>query len=111
MIAAACLDFFFAPPLWAFGADLPDDIARIATFLTTSLIVTALTGRLKRGREELGESKARLEVTQRIAHVGWWERDLVTGRVFLSEEVRRIFGVQPVGLPGWHARWLGPHSP
>jgi PAS domain S-box-containing protein len=47
-----------------------------------------------------------LEQAQRIAHVGWWERDLRTGRVSLSEEACRIFGVQPVDLPEWHSRWL-----
>ncbi len=79
---------------------------RIAAFLTTSLVVTALTTKLKRAEEELRESNARLEEAQRIAHVGWWERDFITGRVTLSDEVCRIFGVQPVDLPEWHGRWL-----
>src|SRR5262245_25159906 len=107
IVAIACLDYFFAPPLFAFGADASDDIVRIAAFLTTSLVVTALTARLRDGREALREGKARLEVTQRIAHVGWWERDLITGHVTLSDEVRRIFGgVQPVDLAQWQPRWL-----
>jgi PAS domain S-box-containing protein len=106
IIAVACLDYFFAPPLFALGVDVSDDIVRIAAFLITALIVTALTARLKRGREALSESKAKLEATQRVAHVGWWERDLSTGHVSLSEEVRSIFGVQPVDLPQWQARWL-----
>ena len=38
--------------------------------------------------------------------VGWWERDLRTNHVSLSDEVCRIFGVQPVELPEWHGRWL-----
>jgi PAS domain S-box-containing protein len=104
VIAAACLDYFFAPPLFTFGANVSDDIARIAAFLTTSLVVTALTARLKRRGQELGESKASLEATQRIAHVGWWERDLSSGDLTLSDEVCRIFGVQPVDL--LHTRWL-----
>lgn len=70
IVAIACLDYFFASPLFALGVDAPDDILRIATFLTTSLVVTALMARLKGGREALSESKARLEATQRIAHVG-----------------------------------------
>ena len=99
IVAAACLNYFFAPPLFELRVDDPDDIVRIAAFLTTSLVVTALTARLKRTEEELGESKVRLEAAQRIAHVGWWERDLITGHVTLSDEVCRIFGVQPVDLP------------
>ena len=47
-----------------------------------------------------------MEAAQRIAHVGWWERDFTTGHVSLSDEVCRIFGVQPLELPHWHERWL-----
>jgi PAS domain S-box-containing protein len=54
----------------------------------------------------LQESERRLEAAQRIAHVGWWERDFITNHVLLSEEVRRIFGVQPLELPQWQQRWL-----
>jgi PAS domain S-box-containing protein len=54
----------------------------------------------------LRESEARLEAAQRVAHVGWWERDYATTHVSLSDEACRIFGVQPVDLPHWHGRWL-----
>jgi PAS domain S-box-containing protein len=100
IVAAACLNYFFAPPLFELRIHAADDIARIAAFLTTSLVVTALTTKLKRAEEESGKSKARLEEAQRIAHVGWWERDLSTGHVTVSDEVCRILGVRPV------TRWL-----
>ena len=90
---------------------ISDDIVRMAAFLTTSLVVTALTTRLKRTGEELRDSKASLEAAQRIAHVGWWERDLISGHVSLSDEVRRIFGVQPVGLPTLARALAGIDSP
>ncbi|HEY1459776.1 MAG TPA: PAS domain S-box protein [Casimicrobiaceae bacterium] len=54
----------------------------------------------------LRDSEARLERAQSVAHVGWWERDYQTGRVSLSDEACRIFGVQPVDLPHWQDRWL-----
>ena len=60
----------------------------------------------KRAEDELRKANARLEEAQRIAHVGWWERDYGTTRVTLSDEACRIFGVQPVDLPEWHGRWL-----
>jgi PAS domain S-box-containing protein len=60
----------------------------------------------KRTEEALRESEARLQKAQHIAHFGWWERDFVTSRLFLSDEVPRIFGVEAVNLPDWHARWL-----
>jgi PAS domain S-box-containing protein len=100
ILGAACLNYFFAPPLFEFRIDLPDDIERIAVFLTASLIVAALTTRRKRAEQALAESKARLEEAQRIAHVGWWERDLLTDRVTVSDEVVHILGERPVG------RWL-----
>ncbi len=100
IVAAACLNYFFAPPLFELRIDVPEDIERIAAFLTTSLVVTALTTRRKRVEEELAESGTRLEEAQRLAHVGWWQRDLNTDRVTVSDEVSRILGVRPVG------RWL-----
>ena len=60
----------------------------------------------QRAEDELRKANARLEEAQRIAHVGWWERDYGTTRVTLSDEACRIFGVQPVDLPEWHGRWL-----
>ena len=47
ILAAACLNYFFAPPVFEFRIDAFDDIVRIALFLTTSLVVTALMGKLR----------------------------------------------------------------
>ena len=60
----------------------------------------------KRAEEVLRESESRLLKAQRIAHFGWWERDFSATQVTLSDEVCRIFGVQPVELPQWQERWL-----
>jgi PAS domain S-box-containing protein len=54
----------------------------------------------------LRESESKLDTSQRIAHVGWWERDYVSGHVSLSDEACRIFGVQPLDLPQWQERWV-----
>ncbi len=57
----------------------------------------------------LRESERRLEEAQRIAHVGYWDRDLDAGRITLSHEGCRIFGFPPeeriFDLPAWHERW------
>ena len=47
IIAVACLNYFFVPPLFEFRVNDPEDIVRMAVFLTTSLVVTALTTRLR----------------------------------------------------------------
>jgi PAS domain S-box-containing protein len=52
------------------------------------------------------DSERKLDAAQRIAHVGWWERDFVNKRVSLSDEAQRIFGVEPVDLPQWQDRWV-----
>jgi len=55
--------------LFELRVDSADDIVRIATFLTTSLVVTALITKRKRAEEDLGNSNVRLEAAQHIAHV------------------------------------------
>ncbi|HEU0199636.1 MAG TPA: PAS domain S-box protein [Burkholderiaceae bacterium] len=67
-------------------------------------LVDALTSLLM--FRTLRDSERRLEATQRVARIGWWERDFTTSRVSLSDEACRIFGVPPVDLPQWHDRWL-----
>ena len=47
IIAVACLNYFFVPPLFEFRVDDPDDIVRLAIFFATSLVVTALTAKLR----------------------------------------------------------------
>jgi PAS domain S-box-containing protein len=49
----------------------------------------------KRAEEALQESEERLRRAQEIAHLGSWELDLVNNRLTWSDEVYRIFGLQP----------------
>ncbi|HEY3134497.1 MAG TPA: GAF domain-containing protein [Blastocatellia bacterium] len=42
-----------------------------------------------------GESERQLEEAQRLAHVGYWERDTDTDVITWSDETYRIFGLQP----------------
>jgi PAS domain S-box-containing protein len=49
----------------------------------------------KRTEAALRESEQRLNRAQEIAHVGSWELDLVDNRLTWSDEVYRIFGLQP----------------
>jgi PAS domain S-box-containing protein len=71
-------------------------------------LADALTGLLM--FHSLRESERRLDEAQRIAHVGYWDRDLATGRITLSDEACRIFGLQPkervVDLTQWHEHWM-----
>ncbi|RPJ27709.1 MAG: PAS domain S-box protein, partial [Chloroflexi bacterium] len=50
---------------------------------------------LEQVNARLRESEQRLSRAQEIAHLGSWELDLVTDRLTWSDEVYRIFGLQP----------------
>jgi PAS domain S-box-containing protein len=59
----------------------------------------------------LRQSERRLEEAERIAHVGWWDRDYDADSVALSDEACRIFGLplaeqQWRDLAQWNERWL-----
>jgi diguanylate cyclase (GGDEF)-like protein/PAS domain S-box-containing protein len=49
----------------------------------------------KEAEEALRKSEANLAEAQRLAHVGSWEWDLRTGEIFWSDEVFRIYGIEP----------------
>ncbi|HJQ23666.1 MAG TPA: PAS domain S-box protein [Blastocatellia bacterium] len=49
----------------------------------------------KRAEEALRESQRKLQEAQRIAMIGYWERDLLTDRLTLSEGASRIFRLEP----------------
>jgi PAS domain S-box-containing protein len=56
-VAIACLNYFFAPPLYTLRVDGPEDIFAIAAFLTTSIIITSLAARARRTAEQTLASK------------------------------------------------------
>ena len=58
----------------------------------------------------LRQSERRLAEAERVAHIGYWDRDLDSGRIEMSDESYRIFGLPPEerynDLAAWQARWL-----
>ncbi len=48
---------------------------------------------------DLQDSKVKLEEAQGIAHVGYWEWDLMSNRVIWSDETYRIYGLRPQECP------------
>ena len=75
------------------GNDELADLARAFDYADQQL--HKLYDDIKRSEAYLAESKAKLEEAQRIAHVGYWEWDLLTNRVNWSDETYRIYGLQP----------------
>ena len=54
----------------------------------------------------LKESKAKLQEAQKIAHLGNWEYDLKTQKITWSDEVFRIFGLNPNRPKPTYSEWL-----
>ena len=62
---------------------------------------------------ELRDSEKKLAQAQRIAHLGYWERDLETNSVYWSDETYRIFGLRPQEGPisfDWFQQALHPED-
>jgi PAS domain S-box-containing protein len=57
-------------------------------------VVRDITGR-KAAEQALRISEERLSKAQKMAHVGNWEKNLVTGHLHWSEEIYHIYGVDP----------------
>ena len=77
---------------WDLGlVPILDEEGEIELFLFTLKDVTEP----KRTEDELRESEARLNEAQRIAQIGSWELDLITNTLHWSDEVYRIFNLDP----------------
>jgi PAS domain S-box-containing protein len=59
-------------------------------------VVRDITER-KQAAEELRLRERQLAESQRISHIGSWEHNLKTGRVFWSDELFRLLGLDPEG--------------
>jgi PAS domain S-box-containing protein len=58
-------------------------------------LVKERTAELEQAYNSLKESEKGLAEAQRMAHIGNWEWDIVTDRVYLSDEIYRILGFEP----------------
>jgi len=47
VVAVLCLDFFFTPPLFSFEVTNPLDVLALISFLTTGLVITRLTTKVR----------------------------------------------------------------
>ena len=68
-----------------------DDAGSVVGYVGT---LTDISDR-KQAEEQLRKSEAALVRAQRVAHVGSWELDVATKKLTWSEELFRIFGIDP----------------
>ncbi len=81
----------------------------LAIFAGMALV--AWLGRLQQTRSkqviaELQRSRQQLREAQRLAQIGSWELDIAGNRLFWSEELYRIFEMDPKDGPGDYKRFL-----
>jgi K+-sensing histidine kinase KdpD len=57
IVAVGCLNYFFTLPLFSFRVDYPQDVLALTAFLTTSIIVTGLTAKVRKMAEEAQASQ------------------------------------------------------
>jgi len=70
IIAVAALNYFFAPPIFTFRVDQPQDAVVVIAFLLTSLIVTGLVRKARSQTEETLKAEDELQRMQaELAHV------------------------------------------
>jgi PAS domain S-box-containing protein len=83
-----------------FDAPLPkrqkDEVGVLVnSFAAMRNAIRAFQSELVRNSSVLRKSEQRLAEAQRLAHVGSWELDLTTNTLTWSDEIYRIFGIEP----------------
>ncbi|MGD2178633.1 MAG: PAS domain S-box protein [Anaerolineae bacterium] len=73
-------------------------------------IATDISERV-RAEEALRKSEALLRKSQEIAHIGSWHLDLETNKLTWSDEVYRIFGLEPARLDATYETFLNAVHP
>ena len=68
-------------------------------------IMRDITGR-KQAEQALRENEWRLNRAEEIAHLGSWELDLLNNRLTWSDEVYRIFGLEPQAFAATYEAFL-----
>jgi PAS domain S-box-containing protein len=79
--------------------DLFGSIDKVLEQITLKRTVVAQNRRIS-------ENERQLAVAQRIAHLGSWQWDLPGGDMRWSEELFRIFGLEPAALPSSYESFL-----
>src|SRR4029077_2407116 len=80
-IGVCCLSYFFAPPIYRFRVDYPQDLITISAFVIASFVVNFLVTRVRleqrdhmRTSETLRDANQRLEVTNKALRIEHAER-------------------------------------
>jgi PAS domain S-box-containing protein len=95
LVAAVCLAYFFAPPIFSIRVDDPLNIVAIIAFLTTSLVISRLVSEVRARSEKLRLNEYYLSEGQRLAHMGSWAFNPSGFFDYWSQELFKIYGLDP----------------
>ncbi len=90
-LAAGCLIFLFAPPIFNFRIEDPIDFVAFWVFLVVSNVLAWLASK---ARGTIGNIRRQLWVAESAAHMAVWDRDLRTGRIAFTGEYSKIYGLR-----------------
>jgi PAS domain S-box-containing protein len=102
IIAAGCLTYFFAPPIFDFRIDDPLDVLAVIGFLTASLLVAGLVERVRRLNEQF-----QLVVDNIPAMV--WSKEPDGSADFLNQYFQEYTGISAEEARGWG--WMNAFHP
>ena len=100
IVAIACLDYFFVPPLFSFRVSDESDTVAFITFLISAAVITRLVSRVGvLMKEKLKQTEAYLSEAQQLSHTGSFGWKVATGEIFWSEQTFRIFQLDRTDKP------------
>ena len=98
LMAVGCLDFFFVQPLFTFTVADPVDVAALAAFLTTSLVVTRLASKARKEARTAESERAHLARLYELAQKLLALDPLRADSVRLLDVLRAVFGLRAASL-------------
>ena len=106
LVAAACLAYFFTPPIFSFRVEEERDILALMVFLITSVVITSFAAKIRRmSEEELLQTRAELARFGRVAILGELTASIahelnqpLAGLVSSGEACRRWLSKQPPNI-------------
>ena len=90
----------------AFGTSLLGALLLLGTGYTARVVA-----QVNEKTRELQDSEARLNRAQHSAHVGNWELDLLNGALYWSDEIYRMFEIDPSGFEASYEAFLNAVHP
>jgi PAS domain S-box-containing protein len=104
VLAAACLAYFFFPPIFSLRISDPLNLLAFLTFLIVTQVATRL---VSMAHEALHDAERRLELAEGAARLGVWDCDLRSNTLTVSGDYTKLYGLTTDHPPLTCEQWLG----